>query len=126
MMNAADVGSNEQRHPRQPKQSSLDWCNDDCQRSYRWKHDGCLPSCGCGTGHKMEPFGEIIVHFEGQHWVLDCLTQKLIHDRRQDRNVIRILNDRMKRHLHTLASMRCSRPNCNNRVGKNYRLENDG
>ena len=100
----------------------LEWCLEECRNSYMRQHNGEYPSCGCGTGHKMKPFGTQIVHWNGQHWVLDCLTEKLLKDRAQDRKVIEFITSRMKKIQQDVMSMKCASHTCNNRVGKNYRL----
>ena len=105
-------------------QPALVFCNEACRILYRHKH-GKPVECGCGKGHKMEPFGSWIVHHNGQHWVMDCLTAHLINSRVEDNKVILLLRKRMQKHQGDIAKMRCAGPTCENPVGKTYRVIGD-
>lgn len=102
----------------------LEFCPESCRILYRYRHKKPV-ECGCGTGHKMEPFGSQIVHHNGQHWVLECLTKHLLTRRAEDNGVILLLRKRMQKHHDTIAAMHCSGPDCEQRVGKSYRLVGD-
>jgi len=106
-------------------QNNLEWCREECRNEYMRRHNGEYPPCGCGSGHKMKPFGEQIVHWRGAHWVLDCLTEHLLRERTNDHKVIALLTARMKKFQADIAGLKCATPTCNNRVGKSYRLLGD-
>lgn len=51
--------------------------------------------CGCGIDHKVKPFSTSLVHFQGRHWVLECLARHLVKkvesDHRRRRKELRLM-----------------------------------
>lgn len=107
-----------------PAKPEVDFCTESCRHQYRHKY-GRTVQCGCGKGHKMEPFASHIVHHNGQHWVMECLAAHLIKGRTEDNKVILLLRKRMQKHQNDIANMRCSGPTCENPVGRTYRMVGD-
>ncbi len=101
--------------------TSIETCNEQCRIAHESK-TGCKVKCGCGGDHKMEQFGEQIVHYFGQHWLLECLTKHLIAKRAEDNNAIRLITHRMQKYQDDIAKMYCSGPTCTQKVGKTYRM----
>lgn len=102
-------------------QPELEPCNEACRVKYEAKHNAKV-QCGCGTGHKMEPFSTQIVHHLGQHWLLECLTRHLLAKRTEDGAAIKLITRRMQKHQSDIAKMHCTGPNCDRQVGRTYRM----
>jgi len=103
-----------------PKKGLIDWCPESCRTHYMRTHDGHYPPCGCGRGHKMMAFGEMIVHFDGEHWVIDCLVEKLLRERTTDLGAIALLTKRMRKFQQDVATLSCQQEGCDRLVGKKY------
>lgn len=96
----------------------LDFCSQLCRKEYRQIHGELF--CGCGKKHKIEPFGEFVIHFRNQHWVMDCITLRLMEEQEQERKTIRLIYCKLKKIKGEISNLICS--NCNNMVGKNYKI----
>ena len=78
----------------------------------------------------MLPFSEFFVHYEGEHWVLECLTQRLLNQNeslKKEADDARASQVKMYRKIkdlrESLARLRCS--TCNERLGKTGRIVGD-
>lgn len=76
-------------------------CPDSVMRTNKYR-------CGCGKNHKMVPFASSVVHYNGEHWVLECLAKKLASTLATANEVAANQHRRLRECRAVMAGQRCN------------------